>query len=86
MAWSRKCAWCDTVITDKNAYGCPCCGSYVCKECWGPDGKECIYCYERHEYLDDESCQEDEDCDCDDCDDEDCDCDDEDDWDDEDDR
>ena len=62
MAWSRQCAWCDTVITDKNAYGCPCCGSYVCKECWGPDGKVCIYCYERHEYLDDEWCQEGEDC------------------------
>lgn len=93
--WPCKCRWCDTIITKYDSYGCNCCGAYVCKNCWGPDGNVCIYCYERAEYLDDHHCQicddkdEDceEDCDCgDECDDDDCGCEDCDCDDDEDDR
>ena len=49
MARSIHCRFCNRLLSEDEAYGCPSCGSMVCEDCWGPGGDVCINCYETGE-------------------------------------
>jgi hypothetical protein len=62
-----QCRFCNKLLTETTAYGCPSCGSYVCERCWGPGGDVCVNCYETgedgnlpHEDEEENECDEDE--------------------------
>lgn len=49
MMAELRCRFCNRLLSEKTAYGCPSCGSYICAKCWGPDGDICIMCRETGE-------------------------------------
>ncbi len=49
MARMIHCRFCNKSISEADAYGCPTCGSYICEQCFGPDGDVCILCAETGE-------------------------------------
>jgi hypothetical protein len=49
MAKPIHCRFCNKLLSEAEAYGCPACGSYVCESCWGPGGDVCILCWETGE-------------------------------------
>jgi len=49
MAQPLHCRFCNKLLTEKTARGCPSCGAYVCDLCWGPGGDVCVNCSETHE-------------------------------------